>query len=662
MTSTGLSDKRVNTFSAIFKDTFKRNLPGYIILNIISALYVFAVSLITMEFNLRGVKIDYDFFYDITYGYTVCFVLGIALITAAVGFVLAIRQFREIFSRQSSDFYFSMPVKRSTYINANMLYGALCIFSAFFTALVFGIIFTKTPLIFAIEHYGIKLPFLFQSALNAFCSVMVCYALFMLCVAASGKIWHVLLFSAAAVISSFVAAVGAAAYLNRIYGFSANTVYVSAVSPVGNIAASVASKGYLKYAFLLISIAEFAVVFALCHKVFKNRGAETAENIPIGKFVPVLTIVFWQAAAFAMGTVFDIHIVLCALIGIAFSFISTVLFSALIYKKIFNKQTLISFISVSALGLVFSAAVAFVPQAAGYTEYIPEQNEIKYVSVEGFDNYWYNNYKGGLEDYIYEFTDLFDALESEDDSYYSTVYSLKTEESVSKLIDLHKKMFEKDVMNRELEERYDDYFSDEYEIINIEYHLKNGRNVKRRYVVISKAVSNEVAALLQTDEALDYQEPFNMDKSNILFAEFSKYDDSTEYFYEDYDVTSPDYYNGTYLMPDDYSELFSAMRKDRMAEPTDVFIYNSNLPVSYSYDYSADSHFDIYLYSANEYTTDEDREFFASHSPQEILAYGYRISEKENREFPYDEVIVSLDFKYDKNTVKYLKSIGIDID
>lgn len=659
MTSINLSDKKVNTFSAIFKDVFKRNLPGYIILNIIAALYIFSVSLIITDFHFRGIKLDYNYFYDITYDYTMCLSAGMAILTAAAGFVLAIKQFREIFSRQSSDFYFSMPVKRSTYINANMFYGAVCIFSAFFTAVVFSAVLTKTPLVFAIEYYGMNLPFLIQTAVNTFCAVMVCYALFVLCVVASGKIWQVFLFSTAAIISSFAGAAGIAAYLNKIYGFTVNSVYVSAVSPIGNVAASAVSNSALKFIFMFVSAAEFSIIFFCCQKVFAKRKAEAAENIPIGKFVPVLMIVFWQFAAFAMGTAFDVDIVLCIFIGVVFTFVSTVIFTALIYKKMLVKHTAFSFISVSVLGAVFSAAVVFVPQFVGYTEYVPDQNDIEYVSVNGFDDYHYSS-ANGIEKYADDFSDLFNNLSGEDYNYGGIDYRLEEEASVSKLVSLHKKMLDEDVMNSQVDNE-DDYYLSVRQAVNIEYHLKNGKTVKRNYYVDYRSVSNEVAALLQTDEALDYQEPFNIDKSDIMFVDFLNYDDPETYIYEDDDVTSPDYYDGAYMTLDDYGELFSALKQDRMSEPVNVFIFNSSLPVDYDYSYSAEHSFDIYIYSMNEYTTEADREYFVSHSPQEILAYGYRVSEKEYRDFPYDETVVTIDLRYDKNTFEYLKSIGVDI-
>jgi len=658
MISTGLSDKKVNIFSAVFKNTFKRNLPGYIILNIVSAMYAFVASLTVMDFNFRGTKFDHEYFYEMTYEYTVFLTLGISLITAVAGFVIAIKQFHEIFKRQSSDFYFSLPVNRGTYVNSSMLYGAICIFSAFFTAVVFSIVFTKTPLVFAIEYFGMNLPFLLQTSVNAFCSVMVCYALFMLCVAASGSIWQVFLFSAAAIISSFAGSVGIAAYLDKIYGLSVNSVYISSVTPVGNIIASAASEGALKYVFILISAAEFAIVFTLCHKVFRCRGAETAENIPGGKFVPVLMIVFWQIAAFSLGTAFDLNIVLCVLIGIVCAFAATLVYTALIYKRALNKQMAISFIGVSAAGAVFAAAVAFIPQSVGYTEYIPEPNEIEYVCTYGFDDYRYDDYNSRIEDYINNFTALMDSLINEDYENQNTLYRLESEESVSKLISLHQRMFDDDVINPVEEDEDEEYYGN-YVVINIEYHLKNGKKVNRKYLAGSKATGKNIAELLQTEEALEYQKPFNTDRSKIMFIGVSNWNTDTAY-YENEDFTVPSYYSGFYAAPESYDELFDAIKKDKMAEPAEVFLYNSELSGYYGYENPMENAFDLTFYSVNEYATDEDIAFFESHSPQEILAYGYSVVERESRGFPYDEIIVSFDTAYDKNTVEYLKSIGVD--
>ena len=682
MTSTNSLNSK-SRFLPQLKEVFRRNIVMCAIFQAFFAIISFGLTFLCFQMckeildnAVEGYKVDITS--QLSFYFSLVYLLFGALLWL---FPLTANMYREIFSKRSSVFYFSVPVKRETYFNANILFGIINIVLSFVLTSGISLAFIKSSALFRAGSVTLETGKFIGVLAVCACGLAALFAILVLCAVISGRMWHYVLFSLIAVFSLPSGFTALTAYINSIWGFDLGADYSWIVSPFGFFVNIANEGGFIKY--IIASLVQFAIAYAVGLAVFKKRKSEIAEISVSGNAVPIILIVICQFsyAVRAIGVFGGGYIGIPA--AIAAALIVTMILSAIFYKKAFTKTTAKCFACVAAASLAVCLCVELIPRI-GYINNVPQASDVESVTID--ENI--NSSDDFLSDLIFmplgfsDYTDFEIPLNT---------FTFKSDDAKEKVEVLHKKIVEQATIDNYGSEDYNWYGGYSFALT---YNLKDGSTLKRTYSVAANDILLEFADLMQTREALE-QLPIlgNINDEDILFIGIDDYSDNwqlnSETVSDEYEFVNP---SSSFVKLGEYDTLRENIIKDMLNQPKkyfldslayietdfsqaiDVYNYFGELK---SYDDFSESELDdffnrdienlglssdweiiVYYYSGD--VTDEMKKKLDGMTPKELVEYDIKQSGSETEYggiWVLNENTVYLNSKTDKNTVAYLKSV-----
>lgn len=568
MRSTNYSAK--GNFSAAFKATARRRLPGMIIITVICGL----VSAVGAFVQLSDYMYYGDTLYleDIVYSAQL-WAAAITLILAVYLFVITCDMFAPYFKRRQCDYHLALPVTRADIYNSNFLFGLLSIIPAAAASCVLYMGTLRAGLaalnrtVVSDSEQSCVFQFLCMPA-----ALLAAYAAFHMSAAVAGEKTQYFLYCLVCLESAPVLFMGFAEQLNIIWGLYADAMKAAVFTPAGAFIDIFSDSEVRDSHFcwvMIIMLAEAAAMYAAGLLEFKRRKAETAESGMEPCAVKyIFMAVFTGAGYMYLATMRSVA--LSMLLGVLGVFICAAIFAPLNFhrKKLFNKKTGALFGAVAAFCLAFTGCACIV-NASGYVRYTPAVADVQSVTVKNYDSW---------SDYSMD-TALFGLLDSAvaDRRTVMNEATLSQPENIESVIAFHiaavsdearRYSFSDyvgdviyDAIGESETEEYDPFA---YETINcrIEYTLKDGSTVTRTYS-IQYDLWNKYIPIFRNEEALLQQEPYSYtDEEEIMFLYVNGYSETEdEYAYED--VYIEEYY---VLPPEMWQQIRDAAVQDKLEE------------------------------------------------------------------------------------------------
>ena len=601
-----------NQFARAFKTVFRRKIIGAVIVFALSLIASIAISTVTVfdylfdSYNVGTVDITSEL-------RTVIYVVsGICIV---YNLFLAAGLFKEIYSKRACDYYFALPVKRGTAYFANVVF-------AFAVNILTFICSSAARYMCMLGFQSEKISFVVDKAVyfagtaSALASVLCVLSFLILCAVSAGRKVHYVILSVISIGGIDIILNGIKSNLEYIWGLKIDEAAAFAISPIGSLKISSYSESVNEIAFLAaVGIIEAVAVAVLGYAVFAKRKAESAEVSLSGGFVEQAFLLVLLLAAFSAVRVNNLWGMI--IFGIICAVIFSMIYNAVFFKKAFTKQSSVTLLAACTIGVAFLICV-FIPSHDKFISYVPEQQEIEYVEITGREqDYYAASYASSSINYLIE-------------PYYGgrsyDTLKLSSEEAVEKTVAFHKKLIEKETIEKSNYYISTDFSAlfGQYQEINrdcccdIVYTLKDGSRVKRTYYAAGKCVEDEFADLMKTDEALSSMEPFSIKSDDILFVCIEDF--TTE---EAYDENSDDWFSGQSVVNiSDYDEFSGILKNDY--KNTDKYELFSNF--SYEglgfcyYDYEAyfNTLYYVNFYSISDNAPPEVREKLKSMSVVEI--------------------------------------------
>lgn len=581
MKSTNYSVK--GAFGAVFKATLRRQLPGAAVIAVICAcISVVSALLYCNDSSVMEQDVSYGVF---TWGLSVLFVLAVYC-AVSIGVM-----YNSYFSRRACDYHFALPYKRSHIYNSNFLFGLLAVafailFSAGVFAAVVGIIETVyknthfTTLSFTVE-YGLVI----KPLVTLLAALLAGYSVCSMCAAVAGKWLQYALFCFICIVSTPVMLIGIASRINVVWGLMVDIFRFSSITPVGVAAMILREPSDNMYIFMtVVSLVEFIGMYVAGLLAFKRRKAEIAESGQGGTLIKYILMAVFVISGFVYFSAAE-NFFATAVTGVIVAFICAVLFSAgqVRRKKIFTRQTGIIFGAVTGVCLVLTAG-AYFANSSSYVKYVPKAEEVQSVTVTEYD--YFSRYTNETLWYIMELLNGESAPAME--------ATLTDPQNIQKAIDFHNLAVSDEVMNYTLGDRVSDLVGDTLEATTavsetmdtvdgatapaneeitenlsctLEYKLKNGRTVKRSYV-IEYDLWHEFLSVFKTQEAIMQQEPFSCDINDIMYVE------GIIYSYEDMQDGSYATTDSIYILsPQEWEDVRDVLAEERINESDYDFRY-----------------------------------------------------------------------------------------
>lgn len=661
MTSTTLNYK--GGFKAAFVKTFKQQLPGAVIMLVLAFFVsVFRAASTIIRYSSALFTKKYDITED-----SILLINYFGGVCAVFSLFLAMQMFKEIYSKRACDTFFALPIKRSDYFNAKFLYGVLInLISLVIAGAVHIVILlcASTKLI----TYTIDFKLFAGFAAALVFTVLCFYAIFIFCAVLAGRRVQYFFFVIIALFAPPCITDGVIGVINRIWGADANSFILSVIHPVKNM--FMTWEANIEYVtvdkknifILIVSAAEAAALYLLSYFVFKKRKAEIAEFTPSGKVIPMLFLAAVITAAITQ-TASKVSFYLSIVFSVVFAVIAQMIFSGVFYKKVFAKNTAITFAASTAVCILFSCAV-LVPGHSNYVKYVPEAEEIERVElVEGYDT--------GYSYALYY-------LSSYADSYYNSTnsYTFVSAENIDNAIALHQKIVDDETMKKGKainSDTWGDMMDYDYEYENcydcvLVYHLKNGETIRRKYSVPAKMISDEMFKLMKTEEGINQFGVTAVEKNDFLYATFESET------YSDINNYNAPIKNSKDLTEQEFFEFLEGYKKDILSFDKKEFLdylggctaYYVDLYSSSYYEdtYSEDNDYDeavpedsywIYVKYCGDNANDKEREYLKSLDKLKIDNLQL-VGDDYNDLILDSQISVFYDYK---NTYKYAQSHGL---
>lgn len=643
-------------FSAAFIKTFKQRIAGVAALFILNTVFSLAMAFILVfDYRKEPTVLDIDLTYE-----AILITFGASLISTAYNFFASSRYFKEIYKKRDCDFYFSAPIKREEYFNANFLFGAAVnIISITIPAALFCI-YVKFQMLSKV-NFSINLNVFAVSSAAMLLACLVSLSVFIMCAVISGKRVHYIVLSIICVLFAPVAFAKVADRVNTIWGVMLDPANFEALSPAGNLFKVMGmmrefSKTDFK-AFIplfAILIIEFFGMYAAGRYIFKRRKAEIAEVAITGKVIPFIILAVLLLFAF-VNTAFSSNMVVSVIVGIASAAIAAMIFTFIFYRKPFIKQTAVTLAAAGILSACFVICVN-TSSFSKYVSYVPDVSEVESIELSEADDYSYSSSIDRILGISYF-------------SYYggdNSLLNFKSYESIKNVVEMHKKIVAEETIKAsntasDLFDAYTDYSSDTY-YCKIIYNLKNGKQVTRSYAVDAKSVFEEYVKVMKTEEAVNQILPYSLGKEDILFATISGSDEEAEY-YDDYN-----YLPSESLIPADmdYNKLIDCIKADKLANNNQAFLdsmYNSfgmnYYPASYYY---TEPYTSVIIYVWDDGISEEEKAEYSEMTPAQLKKL-YDESYRKNIAGSTDEILPVYQYfveilPEDKNTIAYLSDMN----
>ncbi len=620
-----------NNFSAVLKNNFRRYAALFIVFQIFAVLF----SGFLISFYADSYDGSYNSTNNITNTFSdICMPL-FAFFCSIEAFILVAVMFRGIYSKRASDFYFSLPVKRGAWFNADFLFGVISFAVSYAIFCISSIIVINSNMLRQFRFINLEAGCFLKYAFMSFTALIVVYTVFVMCAVIAGRMWQYILLSFISSLALYAGAAGFICYLNTVYGFWLNLENSYIAAAVSLAFSGISDFSVLK--FFLAAAVQFAVFYVVGYLSFKKRKAEVAENKLSGKLLPiVLTVTCFLAEIFVfVGIGNEVAFsgrIIAAIIMVS---VTALILSAVFFRKAFSKPVFISLLGAVILSALTIFSVQLIPEKI-YVNVAPEADEIEAVSI-----YDYNALgSSDITDLLYGINYLNISDESEVRN-----YKFLTDEAKEKAVELHKKLLSEKTRNNSngFDEGGDT-------TLGIEYRLKNGRTIRRVYTVLTKDIIEEGIALFKTDEGINGIEGFDYNSEDIIFSVFGLYAD--------------DYENSFYIEKTDCRKLRECVQKDIMNREASEFAGLAGLPFltmweDYDSDLDNEPEKDIYTLSFFIFKAGvpvSERVKMEKLSPKEIVKY--------DSEFylQIEEVSFYIDMDQDINTVSYLEELGYNFN
>lgn len=620
-----------NNFSAVLKNNFRRYAALFIVFQIFAVLF----SGFLISFYADSYDGSYNSTNNITNTFSdICMPL-FAFFCSIEAFILVAVMFRGIYSKRASDFYFSLPVKRGAWFNADFLFGVISFAVSYAIFCISSIIVINSNMLRQSRFVNLEAGCFLKYAFMSFTALIVVYTVFVMCAVIAGRMWQYILLSFISSLALYAGAAGFICYLNTVYGFWLDLENSYIASAVSLAFSGISDFSVLK--FFLAAAVQFAVFYVVGYLSFKKRKAEVAENKLSGKLLPiVLTVTCFLAEIFVcLGIGNEVALsgrIIAAIIMVS---VTALILSAVFFRKAFSKPVFISLLGAVILSALTIFSVQLIPEKI-YVNVAPEADEIEAVSI-----YDYNALgSSDITDLLYGINYLNISDESEVRN-----YKFLTDEAKEKAVELHKKLLSEKTRNNSngFDEGGDT-------TLGIEYRLKNGKTIRRVYTVLTKDIIEEGIALFKTDEGINGIEGFDYNSEDIIFSVFGLYAD--------------DYENSFYIEKTDCRKLRECVQKDIMNREASEFAGSAGLPFltmweDYDSDLDNEPEKDIYTLSFFIFKAGvpvSERVKMEKLSPKEIVKY--------DSEFylQIEEVSFYIDMDQDINTVSYLEELGYNFN
>lgn len=620
-----------NNFSAVLKNNFRRYAALFIVFQIFAVLF----SGFLISFYADSYDGSYNSTNNITNTFSdICMPL-FAFFCSIEAFILVAVMFRGIYSKRASDFYFSLPVKRGAWFNADFLFGVISFAVSYAIFCISSIIVINSNMLRQFRFVNLEAGCFLKYAFMSFTALIVVYTVFVMCAVIAGRMWQYILLSFISSLALYAGAAGFICYLNTVYGFWLNLENSYIASAVSLAFSGISDFSVLK--FFLAAAVQFAVFYVVGYLSFKKRKAEVAENKLSGKLLPiVLTVTCFLAEIFVcLGIGNEVAFSGRIITAIIMVSVTALILSAVFFRKAFSKPVFISLLGAVILSALTIFSVQLIPEKI-YVNVAPEADEIEAVSI-----YDYNALgSSDITDLLYGINYLNISDESEVRN-----YKFLTDEAKEKAVELHKKLLSEKTRNNSngFDEGGDT-------TLGIEYRLKNGKTIRRVYTVLTKDIIEEGIALFKTNEGINGIEGFNYNSEDIIFSVFGLYAD--------------DYENSFYIEKTDCRKLRECVQKDIMNREASEFAGSAGLPFltmweDYDSDLDNEPEKDIYTLSFFIFKAGvpvSERVKMEKLSPKEIVKY--------DSEFylQIEEVSFYIDMDQDINTVSYLEELGYNFN
>ncbi len=629
MTSTTSSK---NKFIATFKNIFMRNIGGFVFLQLFSVGMTSFVANRSYPSGFFYNSIEIKSPIDITDDFTFFIASALLVASTIVSFFVVMNSYREILTRRASDFCFAMPVKRETYFNAGYFSSLISIITCYALSISVGLLLLKTNLFFEIKNIIFDETRFFKVMLISLAVAIFALSIFAFCAVLSGRIIHYILFCVVVFVVFMLGASSVIEYLNNmISGLQIDMGIGDMLSPIGSfiLISNIIKGDDIKILIISLTLAVLYYLFGLI--AFKKRQVESAEFSPSGKIIPAILLVLTQISVFMFNLSLDYTSDLVrGLLGILLVFVVTVVCTALFYKKAFTKTTLISFVVSIVLSISFVLCVRFIPNI-NYVKYVPEVDEVESVSI--FNDF--NQNESAFDEVLNVFWGQITNESKQKDA-----LVIQGENSAS-VIELHKKMISEDVDKNKIDDIYK---------IQLQYKLKNGKTVKRSYVVNGSSIIDEYAEVIKTDDVLHQIGVFN-DKKEILFVSYEKESEIVD--------TEPIDYYGYYsqyaelpFISNNFDNLRNSMINDIKNSPSKMVAAKFERFPVLRYDYENTGFFRFYTISDN--ATNEEREKIKSMTFKEVIECYNRYDMMNNPLYGKIDCYSYFVFADDVNTQRFI--------
>ena len=614
------------------KNNFRRYAALFIVFQIFAVLF----SGFLISFYADSYDGSYNSTNNITNTFSdICMPL-FAFFCSIEAFILVAVMFRGIYSKRASDFYFSLPVKRGAWFNADFLFGVISFAVSYAIFCISSIIVINSNMLRQFRFVNLEAGCFLKYAFMSFTALIVVYTVFVMCAVIAGRMWQYILLSFISSLALYAGAAGFICYLNTVYGFWLNLENSYIASAVSLAFSGISDFSVLKFFFA--AAVQFAVFYVVGYLSFKKRKAEVAENKLSGKLLPiVLTVTCFLAEIFVcLGIGNEVAFsgrIIAAIIMVS---VTALILSAVFFRKAFSKPVFISLLGAVILSALTIFSVQLIPEKI-YVNVAPEADEIEAVSI-----YDYNALgSSDITDLLYGINYLNISDESEVRN-----YQFLTDEAKEKAVELHKKLLSEKTRNN----NSNGFDEGGDTTLGIEYRLKNGKTIRRVYTVLTKDIIEEGIALFKTDEGINGIEGFDYNSEDIIFSVFGLYAD--------------DYENSFYIEKTDCRKLRECVQKDIMNRAASEFAGSAGLPFltmweDYDSDLDNEPEKDIYTLSFFIFKAGvpvSERVKMEKLSPKEIVKY--------DSEFylQIEEVSFYIDMDQDINTVSYLEELGYNFN
>lgn len=615
MTSTILSNKN---FMPAFRFELKRIWFCFIVFPVLSVVGLAAVFGMTVSNSYYAVSYDSVQPMQVTditkkiafnggYFMIILMVIGCSIIISNV--------YSSFYSKRKTDFFQSLPIKRSTQYLAKSL-ALLSVTAASYAVAVICVL-ALNPFIPSKVNVSVNTLLVLKYFFVAFISSVALTFVVQFCAVTAGKKWQYWLLLIGVVVCLPIAAVdilsipghflvGSSFKLSNLGGvISPALLYVLAIGGVFR----------LRY-IVLFGIIISAVSFLLGWRLLSKRKSECAEQSVSSQSVVVLAVFGAMGCAASFAFLLPLkqkQFIVIAVLAAAAAVAAAVICS-LIYNRTEVKKPIIATTVVTA-AVIFTAITVCGIGGFGYADKLPDADKITSVSVN----------LGSQESAVFKGDTPFSVSDVSVDGEYYQIHDFKDEKSFDQIVN-----FQKECIKRSK----NSYPNGVYNQVYFIYQLSNGKKYQRVY----EAPVNAAYSLSAVSESKENKGFIKAGIDNVCAISYTS------------NIYSASDYADVYLDVDKY---YPAVVKDYMGMTEADFRQSDN-------DMTGISTINLSVYYATKYATAEQKSEFSKMTPKQLENYYVDHSMNESKpELETESIVLPITMP---NVPALLKADGYILD